>query len=383
MARSQTDLAVIGGGQLARMMQPAAIGLGIRLRLLAEAPDVSAAQVIPDHVLGDHSNLDDLRRVAEGCAVITFDHEHVPPEHLRTLEAEGHLPRPGPDALIYAQDKALMRSRLSELGFPVPAHRVIEGPQDLDDFADTVGGYPVVVKTTRGGYDGKGVWVVDAAEDADEAFASGQTLMAEELVFFARELSAQVARRPSGGIVSYPVVESRQAEGICKEVVAPAPELAAGLKVEARALARSIAEALDVSGMLAVELFETMDGRILVNELAMRPHNTGHWTIEGAATSQFENHLRAVLDLPLGPTEPRAPWSVMVNVLGGVVEDLEAQLPVVLDAVPEAHVHLYGKAVKSGRKLGHVTVLGDDLARTIVRARRAADLLEKGRGPDE
>ncbi|HJR89596.1 MAG TPA: 5-(carboxyamino)imidazole ribonucleotide synthase [Aeromicrobium sp.] len=383
MDGSQADLAVIGGGQLARMMQPAAIGLGIRLRLLAEAPDVSAAQVIPDHVLGDHGNLDDLRRVAEGCAVVTFDHEHVPPEHLRTLEAEGHLPRPGPDALIYAQDKALMRSRLSELGFPVPAHRIIEGPQDLDDFADTVGGYPVVVKTTRGGYDGKGVWVVDAADDADEAFASGQTLMAEELVFFARELSAQVARRPSGSIVSYPVVESRQAEGICKEVVAPAPELATGLKVEARALARSIAEALDVTGMLAVELFETMDGRVLVNELAMRPHNTGHWTIEGAATSQFENHLRAVLDLPLGPTDARAPWSVMVNVLGGAVEDLESQLPAVLDAVPEAHVHLYGKAVKTGRKLGHVTVLGDDLARTIVRARRAADLLEKGRGPDE
>jgi 5-(carboxyamino)imidazole ribonucleotide synthase len=361
------------------MMQPAAIGLGIRLHLLAEATDVSAAQVIPDHVVGDHSSLDDLRRIAEGCAVVTFDHEHVPPEHLRTLEAEGHVPRPGPHALIYAQDKALMRSRLSELGFPVPAHRLIAGPEALDDFADTVGGYPVVVKTTRGGYDGKGVWVVESADDAEEAFASGQPIMAEELVFFARELSAQVARRPSGAMVSYPVVESRQADGICKEVVAPAPELDAGKKVEARALARSIAEALDVTGMLAVELFEAMDGRILVNELAMRPHNTGHWTIEGAATSQFENHLRAVLDLPLGPTESRAPWSVMVNVLGGAVEELEAQLPVVLEAVPDAHVHLYGKAVKTGRKLGHVTVLGDDLARTIVRARRAAELLEKGR----
>ena len=383
MGRSHNDLAVIGGGQLARMMQPAAIGLGIHLRLLAEAPDVSAAQVIPDHMVGDHRNLDDLRRAAEGCAVVTFDHEHVPPEHLRTLEAEGHVPRPGPHALLYAQDKALMRSRLSELGFPVPDHRVIDAPEELDDFAETVGGYPVVVKTTRGGYDGKGVWIVDSADDAEEAFASGQTIMAEELVFFARELSAQVARRPSGGMVSYPVVESRQADGMCKEVVAPAPELNASLKVEARALARSIAEALDVTGMLAVELFETMDGRILVNELAMRPHNTGHWTIEGAATSQFENHLRAVLDLPLGPTESRAPWSVMVNVLGGVVEDLEAQLPVVLDAVPEARVHLYGKAVKTGRKLGHVTVLGDDLARTIVRARRAADLLEKGKAPDE
>jgi 5-(carboxyamino)imidazole ribonucleotide synthase len=379
MGRSHTDLAVIGGGQLARMMQPAAIGLGIHLRLLAEAPDVSAAQVIPDHLVGDYRNLDDLRRAVEGCAVVTFDHEHVPPEHLRTLEAEGHVPRPGPHALLYAQDKALMRSRLSELGFPVPAHRVIDGPAALDEFAETVGGYPVVVKTTRGGYDGKGVWVVDSVDDAEEAFASGQILMAEELVFFARELSALVARRPSGEMVSYPVVESRQADGICKEVVAPAPELNASLKVEARTLARSIAEALDVTGMLAVELFETMDGRILVNELAMRPHNTGHWTIEGALTSQFENHLRAVLDLPLGPTEPRGPWSVMVNVLGGAVEDLEAQLPAVLDAVPEARVHLYGKAVKTGRKVGHVTVLGEDLARTIVRARRAADLLEKGK----
>ncbi len=379
MGHSHIDLAVVGGGQLARMMQPAAIGLGIHLRLLAEAPDVSAAQVIPDSIVGDHASLDDLRRVAEDCAVVTFDHEHVPPEHLRTLEAEGHVPRPGPHALIYAQDKALMRSRLSELGFPVPAHSVIDGPAALDEFAETVGGYPVVVKTTRGGYDGKGVWVVASADDAEEAFSSGQPIMAEELVFFARELSAQVARRPSGAMVSYPVVESRQAEGICKEVVAPAPELAASVMVEAGTLARSIAEALDVSGMLAVELFETMDGRILVNELAMRPHNTGHWTIEGAATSQFENHLRAVLDLPLGPTEPRAPWSVMVNVLGGAVEDLEGQLPAVLDAVPEAHVHLYGKAVKTGRKLGHVTVLGDDLARTIVRARRAADLLEKGK----
>ncbi len=383
MAPSHSDLAVIGGGQLARMMQPAAIGLNIRLRLLAEGPEVSAAQVIPDHAVGDYRNLDDLRGVAEGCAVVTFDHEHVPPEHLRTLEAEGHVPRPGPHALLYAQDKALMRARLAELGFPVPEHRVVDGPAALDEFAEAVGGYPVVVKTTRGGYDGKGVWVVESAAEAEEAFASGQTILAEELVFFARELSAQVARRPSGDVVSYPVVESRQADGICKEVVAPAPELNGNLRYEAQRVARSIAEALDVTGMLAVELFETMDGRVLVNELAMRPHNTGHWTIEGAATSQFENHLRAVLDLPLGPTDPRATWSVMVNVLGGAVDDLEAQLPLVLETVPEAKVHLYGKAVKTGRKVGHVTVLGDDLPRTIDRARRAAELLEKGTTPDE
>ncbi|MFL6089219.1 MAG: 5-(carboxyamino)imidazole ribonucleotide synthase [Aeromicrobium sp.] len=372
------SIAVIGGGQLARMMQPPAIELGIHLRLLAEGPDVSAAQVIPDHLVGDHRDLEDLRRAAEGCAVVTFDHEHVPPEHLRALTAEGHVPRPGPDALLFAQDKALMRVRLAELGVPVPAHRVVDGPAALDEFAESVGGYPVVVKTTRGGYDGKGVWIVGDATEADEAFGAGQPIMAEELVFFTRELSAQVARRPSGDMVNYPIVESRQADGICKEVVAPAPELGAARDYEARTIARTIAEALDVTGMLAVELFETMDGRLLVNELAMRPHNTGHWSIEGASTSQFENHLRAVLDLPLGPVETLERWSVMVNVLGGAVEDLEAQLPIVLAAVPEAHVHLYGKAVKAGRKVGHVTVVGDDLAWTIERARRAADLLEKG-----
>ena len=274
------------------MMQQAAIGLGTELRLLAEGPDVSAAQVIPDHLVGDYTNLDDLRAVAEGASVITFDHEHVPPELLRTLQAEGHACRPGPHALIYAQDKAAMRDKLDELGVPVPAHRVVDGPDQLDAFADSVGGYPVVVKTARGGYDGKGVWMVGDADEAAEAFATGQTLVAEELIFFTRELSAQVARRPSGQTMLYPVVESRQQDGICKEVVAPAPDLDAGLGHTAQQIAVTIAEQLDVTGMLAVELFETADGRVLVNELAMRPHNTGHWTIEGADTSQFENHLR-------------------------------------------------------------------------------------------
>lgn len=360
------------------MMQQAAIGLGVDIRLLAEGPDVSAAQVIPDHVVGDYTDLDDLRSVAEGASVITFDHEHVPPEHLRTLQQEGHACRPGPHALIYAQDKSLMRDKLAELGVPVPAHRVVSSDEDLDAFAESVGGYPVVVKTARGGYDGRGVWIVEDAGDAAEAFASGQVLLAEELVFFTRELSAQVARRPSGETVLYPVVESRQQDGICKEVVAPAPDLAVGLGHQAQQIALTIAEQLDVTGMLAVELFETADGRVLVNELAMRPHNTGHWTIEGADTSQFENHLRAVLDLPLGPTQPRDAWAAMVNILGDAVEDLAAQRSVVLRKVPEAHIHLYGKAVKPGRKVGHVTVTGDDLAEVVGCARRAADLFERG-----
>jgi 5-(carboxyamino)imidazole ribonucleotide synthase len=373
VSSTRADLAVIGGGQLARMMQPAAIGLGVRIRLLAEGPDVSAAQVIPDHRVGDYTNLDDLRAVVTGVPVVTFDHEHVPPEHLRTLQAEGHACRPGPDALLFAQDKAAMRERLTELGVPCPRHASVASVADLEAF-----GYPAVLKTTRGGYDGKGVWVVHSAADAEEALSSGRDLLVEELVDFRRELSSLVARRPSGDVVAWPVVESRQAAGVCKEVVAPAPDLDARLADEAESIGRTIATELDVTGVLAVELFETSDGRLLVNELAMRPHNTGHWTIDGAATSQFENHLRAVLDVPLGPTGPSSRWSVMVNILGGSVDDLEAQLPLVLDAVPDVHVHLYGKTVKAGRKVGHVTVIGDDLDAALARARRAADLFEKG-----
>jgi 5-(carboxyamino)imidazole ribonucleotide synthase len=370
------ELAVIGGGQLARMMQQSAIGLGVRIRLLAEGPDVSAAQVVPDHVVGDHTDLDTLRSVVGDAPVVTFDHEHVPPEHLRALEAEGHACRPGPHALLFAQDKAEMRARLLEMGAPVPRHATIASRDDLEAF-----GYPAVLKTTRGGYDGKGVWVVREAADADEAFAAGRPLLAEELVDFRRELSALVARTPSGDVRAYPVVESRQVGGVCAEVIAPAPDLDRDLAASAKALAEQIADELDVTGILAVELFETTDGRLLVNELAMRPHNTGHWSIDGAETSQFENHLRGVLDLPLGCTHARAPWSVMVNVLGGAVDDLVAQRTVVLAAEPDVKVHLYGKSVKAGRKVGHVTAYGADLDDVLARARRAAALFTDGVDP--
>ncbi|WP_332643177.1 5-(carboxyamino)imidazole ribonucleotide synthase [Aeromicrobium sp.] len=372
MSSSPLSLAVIGGGQLARMMQQAAIGLGVHIRLLAEGPDVSAAQVIPDHFVGDYTDIDDLRRAAEGSGVVTFDHEHVPPEHLRTLESEGHVPRPGPGALIHAQDKITMRTKLRELGVPSPRWSVMASVEDVVAF-----GLPCVLKTPRGGYDGKGVWLVRCEADAAEALAA-EAVLAEELVDFRREISAQVARRPSGESVAYVVVESRQENGVCKEVIAPAPDLAEDLSAQAQQIAFDVAEALDVTGMLAVELFETSDGRLLVNEFAMRPHNTGHWTIDGAETSQFENHLRGVLDLPLGPSTPSARWSVMYNVLGGAVEELEAQVRTVLEAVPEAHIHLYGKAVKPGRKVGHLTVTGDDLEGVLAQARRAGSLLQDG-----
>lgn len=355
------------------MMQPPAIALGIRIRLLAEGPDVSAAQVVPDHVVGDHTDLDSLRDVVGDAPVVTFDHEHVPPEHLRALEAAGHACRPGPHALLFAQDKAAMRSRLADLGAPCPRNAPITSVADLEVF-----GFPAVLKTTRGGYDGKGVWVVRSVADAAEAFAADRPLLAEELVDFRRELSALVARSPSGEVRSYPVVESRQVGGVCSEVIAPAPELDRALAAAAKSLAEQIATELDVTGILAVELFETTDGRLLVNELAMRPHNTGHWSIDGAETSQFENHLRAVLDLPLGCTHARAPWTVMVNVLGGTVDDLEAQRAVVLAAEPDVKVHLYGKSVKAGRKVGHVTAYGADLDDVLARARRAASLFTRG-----
>ncbi|WP_342778535.1 5-(carboxyamino)imidazole ribonucleotide synthase [Aeromicrobium piscarium] len=379
------ELAVIGGGQLARMMQQPAIALGIDIRLLAEGPDVSAAQVIVDHEVGDYTDLEALRRIAAGADAVTFDHEHVPPAHLRALQDEGVACRPGPQALIYAQDKGDMRLKLDELGVPGPRFRIVEpdaeAPDRLRSFGDEIG-WPFIVKTTRGGYDGKGVWRVDAVHDLDDPLSvvreRGARLLAEELVPFTRELSAQIARRPSGDTVSYPVVESRQSDGICVEAIAPAPGLDDELAEAASRIALTVAEGLDVVGMLAVELFETEDGRVLVNEFAMRPHNTGHWSIDGALTSQFENHLRAVLDLPLGSPRPRQPWTVMVNVLGGSVTDLRAQRAIALAAEPDVKIHLYGKSVKPGRKVGHVTAVGDDLDDVLARARRSAAVLTDG-----
>jgi 5-(carboxyamino)imidazole ribonucleotide synthase len=366
---------VVGAGQLARMMQQAAIGLGVPLRLLAEQPDASAAQVITDTRVGDYTDLETLRTWAKGCAVVTFDHEHVPTAHLEALAGDGIACRPGPAALVHAQDKIVMRERLTAIEVACPRFAVVESPTDVEEFAKRLGGFPVVLKTARGGYDGKGVWVVDDMAGVADVLASrpdGVRLLVEERVAFRRELSALAVRSPSGQVATYPVVESVQRDGICVEVVAPAPDLDPALAVHAQQMAMRVAAELDVVGVLAVELFETTDGRVLVNELAMRPHNTGHWTIDGAGTSQFENHLRAVLDLPLGSTAARAPWTVMVNILGGDVPTLYDGFPHVQARDPRARVHLYGKAVKPGRKVGHVTTYGADLADTWDRARHAA-----------
>jgi 5-(carboxyamino)imidazole ribonucleotide synthase len=366
------------------MMQPAAIALGVPLRLLAEADDASAAQVIRDVTVGDYTDLETLRRWASACDVVTFDHEQVPTEHLRALVASGVPCRPGPDALEHAQDKIAMRRRLTDLGFPCPRHAAVSTADDVSAFAAEVG-FPVVLKTARGGYDGKGVFVVADAEEAARVLAelgASRRVLAEELVDFRRELSALVVRSPSRQLAAYPVVHSVQRDGICHEVVAPAPDLDPELAGEAQRAAMDIADALDVTGVLAVEMFETRDGRVLVNELAMRPHNTGHWSIDAAITSQFENHLRGVLDLPLGDPRARPAWTVMVNILGGSAPTLYDGYLHVMARDPALKVHLYGKAVRPGRKVGHVTAYGSDLDDVLERARHAASWFDGSIGPD-
>jgi 5-(carboxyamino)imidazole ribonucleotide synthase len=361
------------------MTHEAGIPLGIRFRILSDTPQDSAAQVVADVTVGDYRDLAVLRAFAAGCDVITFDHEHVPTEHLRALEADGVAVRPGPGALLYAQDKAAMRVRLAEIGAPCPRNRIVAGPAEVTAFAESVGGYPVVLKTARGGYDGKGVWIVRSQDEAAEPFRAEVPVLAEEKVDFVRELAANVVRSPHGQAVAYPVVESVQVDGVCDTVIAPAPELAEELSARAQQLALTIARELDVVGHLAVELFEVRgaDGTpgILVNELAMRPHNSGHWTMDGAVTSQFANHLRAVLDLPLGDPRPRARWTVMANVLGGDYPDMYPAYLHCMARDPGLKIHMYGKDVKPGRKVGHVNTYGDDLAQVRERARHAADYL--------
>lgn len=366
---------MVGGGQLARMSAAPAAALGIDFRVLATSLDESAAQVVSDVYLGAHDDEHAVLEFAAGCDVVTFDHEHVPPPILEKLEARGVAVRPGPHALINAQDKAVMRRTLEGAGAPVPRWRVVDSVGEAQEFANEVG-YPFIVKTTRGGYDGKGVWRIDSSIDLSSVMSSplppGAQWLAEEAVPFVQELSAQVARSPSGQTVAYPVVRTVQTNGICSEVVAPAPGLSDERAVQAQRIALDIAGALNVTGMLAVEMFDTGDA-LFVNELAMRPHNSGHWSIEGAVTSQFENHLRAVLDLPLGSPRLVAPHAVMVNILGGDVGNLYSAYRHVFARDPGLKVHLYGKQVKPGRKVGHVTTVGDDAEQLLVRARHAAD----------
>ncbi len=370
---------MVGGGQLSRMTHQAAIALGLSLRVLADKTHDSAALVANGVELGDHTSLEDLRAFAAECEVVTFDHEHVPSDLIAALEADGYNVHPGSVALRHAQDKLIMRERLAGLGIPVPAFLPVATLADVEGFARH-NGWPIVLKAATGGYDGKGVWIVADAAEAAEVIGSGIRLLAEALVPLQRELAAVVARSPYGQAAAWPVVETVQQDGICVEVVAPAPGLTEERAIEAQQLALRLADELGVVGVLAVELFETTDG-ICVNELAMRPHNSGHWTIEGSRTSQFEQHLRAVLDYPLGTTTQTAPVVVMANVLGGLEEGLDERLHMLFARDPALKIHLYGKEVRPGRKIGHVTALGSDLDDVRRRAREGAAYLRDGTLP--
>lgn len=376
---------VIGDGQLARMMQTEAIEMGQSIRVLAGSYDSSAAQVCADIVIGDYKNLDDLRRASKGAHAVTFDHEHVPTEHLHTLISEGVNVQPGPDALVNAQDKLVMRKKLRELGAPVPPFAAIESVEDGVEFYRAVHG-AMCLKARRGGYDGNGVWFPktedEAAELVGKLLDAGTLLMAEKKVALVRELSAMVARTPSGVTQPWPVVESVQTDGICTEAIAPAPGLSTELQQQVQELAITIATELGVTGALAVELFETTDvagqPEIFVNELAMRPHNTGHWTQDGCVTSQFEQHLRAVLDMPIGAVNTLAPVTVMANTLGAAEDPdmpMSERITEVMKKYPHAKIHLYGKGYRAGRKLGHVNICGDDVETTRHAAKDAAHFI--------
>jgi len=387
---------MVGAGQLARMTHQAAIALGQSLRVLATGPDDPAAMVCPDVVLGAPDDPTALAAFVRGCDAVTYDHENVPGEQLAALAAAGVPLRPSPEALVHAQDKLVMRERLSAMGIPCPPFAAVETLADLRGFA-AVHGWPVILKARRGGYDGRGVWQLGDVDEAAAVIAEitagvsgAPQLLVEEKVAMRRELAALVARSPFGQGAAWPVVQTVQDGGICVQVIAPAPDLAPELVDSAQQLALRIAGELEVVGLLAVELFEVAaesgeGARLLVNELAMRPHNSGHWTIEGSRTSQFEQHLRAVLDYPLGDTTPTAPVVVMANVLGGDPSpemSLDERLHHLFARFPDAKVHLYGKAERPGRKIGHITVLGTDLDRTRGRAELAAQWMSCARWAD-
>jgi 5-(carboxyamino)imidazole ribonucleotide synthase len=362
------------------MMAPAAINLGIDLKILCESPDVSSSRAVADAPVGDYKDLDTVLAFAKTVDVVTFDHEHVPQEILRTLVDNGIAVHPGPDALINAQDKLVMRAAVERLGEPNPEWVQASSVEDVIGFGDRIG-WPIIAKTPRGGYDGKGVRVLDRdAVDSVAPWLEGGPILLEEKVDFSRELSVLVARRPSGDVAAWPVAHTIQVDGVCDEVIVPAPALDASVAESATATAVTLASELGVTGVLAVELFET-PGRgpgYLINELAMRPHNTGHWSQNGSVTSQFEQHLRAVLDWPLGDPSPLAGPTVMKNYLGGANQDLHAAFPAALAADPGVKVHMYGKSVRPGRKIGHVNVVGApgaDVDSLRERASRVASLI--------
>lgn len=365
---------VIGGGQLARMMIPEAIALGLEIKVFAEQGGMSAS--IATETVGDYTEAEEIGWFADGVDVITFDHEHVPVRALEQLESVGINVQPPSKALTFAQNKLFMRQRLSEANLPMPKWLEVKTKAELEVFIKENDG-KVIVKTPIGGYDGKGVRVITTAAEVSDWFerldALGGSLLAEQLVEFDSEIAVLSARRPSGEWRAWPAVETIQKNGVCSQVIAPAPNVDQQNALE---IAREISEQLEVTGVMAVEMFQTINGELLINELAMRPHNSGHFTIDASVTSQFEQHLRAVLDLPLGLTEMTSNHAVMVNLLGlDSGTDFTENYAAAMYRFPEAKIHTYGKLPRPGRKMGHITVAGDDLETVKSRALLAAAVL--------
>ncbi len=371
-----TTVGVVGGGQLAQMLHQAAIGLGVRVVVLDPDPRCSAALAGAERLDGTWTSLEDLQRFARsGVDVVTFDHELTAPEDVATLDAESPVPvRPSAATLLLAQDKLVAREALGEQGLPVPAFAAVATLDDVVAFGERHG-WPLVLKARRGGYDGRGVWFASTPEEAAAVLAEtdggGVELLAEERVDIDHELAVMVARRPAGEVRAWPPLRTTQVDGICTEVVL-GPSSA--LEDEARGLTVDLAQRVALTGVMAVELFATRDGRLVVNELACRPHNSGHVTMDSCRTGQFEQHLRAVLDLPLGDPAPNVAAAAMINVLGGPDPWDAAGLAAALE-VDGATLHLYGKGHRPGRKLGHVNAVGGSAADALAAARRAAEAL--------
>lgn len=370
---------IVGAGQLARMGWQAAISLDLGLLCLGAAGDAADRAGAP---LLEGSGRDPaaLAALAGACEVLTFEHELVDLPALTELAASGVQVRPSPAVLALAVDKLHQRRTLSAIaGVNVPAYAPVAGPSEIEAFAREHG-WPVVLKARSGGYDGRGIWMcidADAAALAfDEGDDAGLELYVEQAVDIAAEAAVLVARSPSGEIAVYPPVETFQVDGMCRSVVMPG-RISEEVSREADSLARELAERIGLEGLMAIELFLDREDRLLVNELALRTHNTGHLHTEASTTSQFEQHLRAVLDLPLGATTPVVPAAAMVNVVGpSDGSDPASHLQDAL-AVPGARVHLYGKSARPGRKLGHVTVCAATPEEALDLAREAADRLER------
>ena len=355
---------VIGAGQLARMMVAPATALGVDLLLFASDAQDSGAQ-ITHHVVGDYTNLAQVLDFARQCDVITFEHELVPLSVIKGLEAEGIRVYPTSSAFIYSQDKAAMRAKLEN--FPAPQSSVITDSSTITD-------YPVIAKAISGGYDGRGVWKVASQSELDEILSHTNPLLIEELVDFDTEIAVMVARSPHAQATSWAPVETVQEDGICIMTVTPAQKISQAVAEQAQKIALEIAQEVGVVGVMAVEMFVKGE-QIYINELAMRPHNSGHWSIEGSVTSQFEQHLRSILDLPLGSPDMNHPYAVMGNVLGGDKTDMYRPYLHLMARNPNLHFHQYRKEVRKGRKIGHVTACGDDLLHLTQEVQHARDYM--------